>query len=122
MSVRLVLGSVAPVCLDLLDPVDPSTSICLLSVSLKISARTRSPDGLILLLSDAKQMDFAVVKLTGGKVTLSADLGKGPTSVTSPVSITDGHWHTVGHMCEVTMGSPWGHSYVFTSVPVSGEC
>ncbi|XP_029698573.1 laminin subunit alpha-1 isoform X2 [Takifugu rubripes] len=65
------------------------------SVSLKISARTRSPDGLLLLLSDAKQMDFAVVKLAGGKVTLSADLGKGPTSVTSPVSITDGLWHTV---------------------------
>lgn len=67
----------------------------LLSVSLKLSARSRSQDGLILLLSDAKQMDFAVLKLMGGKVMLSADLGKGPTSITSPVAINDGQWHSV---------------------------
>lgn len=55
-----------------------------------------------------------MVKLTGGKVTLSADLGKGPASVTSPVSITDGHWHTVSLTC----GRPRPRvTCVFTSVP-----
>lgn len=68
----------------------------LLSLLVKLSVRSRVPDGLILLLSDAKQMDFVVLKLTGGKLALSADLGKGPASITSPVTSSDGQWHTVG--------------------------
>lgn len=67
----------------------------LLSLSVKLSVRSRAPDGLILLLSDAKQMDFVVLKLAGGRLALSADLGRGPASVTSPVPVSDGQWHTV---------------------------
>lgn len=67
----------------------------LLSLSLKLSVRSRVPDGLILLLSDAKQMDFVVLKMTGGKLMLSADLGRGPASITSPVTVSDGQWHAV---------------------------
>ncbi|XP_074549755.1 laminin subunit alpha-1 [Halichoeres trimaculatus] len=65
------------------------------SVSLKLSLRSRALNGLIVLLSDAKQNDFLVLKLTGGRLIMSADLGKGPASVTSSVAINDGEWHTV---------------------------
>uniref|UniRef100_H3D7M5 Laminin, alpha 1 n=1 Tax=Tetraodon nigroviridis TaxID=99883 RepID=H3D7M5_TETNG len=65
------------------------------SLSVRLSVRSRVPDGMILLLSDAKQMDFVVLKLTGGKLTLSADLGRGPASITSPVTVSDSQWHTV---------------------------
>lgn len=74
----------------------------LLSLSLKLSVRSRAPDGLILLLSDAKQMDFVVLKLTGGHLMLSADLGRGAASITSPVAVDDGHWHTVSPFCDLT--------------------
>lgn len=75
-------------------------SPCLLSVSLKLSLRSRAADGMILLLSDAKQMDFIVLRLTRGKVMMSADLGKGPASVTSSVAVNDGEWHAVSlHTC-----------------------
>lgn len=67
----------------------------LLSLSLKLSVRSRHADGLLVLVSDAKQMDFVVVKVTGGKLMLSADLGRGPASITSPVSVSDGRWHNV---------------------------
>lgn len=76
------------------DPNDPRR---LLSLAVKLSVRSRVPDGLILLLSDAKQMDFVVLKVAGGKLTLSADLGRGPASIASPVAVSDGHWHAVGH-------------------------
>lgn len=72
-----------------------------LSLSVKLSVRSRVPDGLILLLSDARQMDFVVLKLTGGKLVLTADLGKGPASITSPVTSSDGQWHTVSPPCDL---------------------
>ncbi|KAL6097440.1 lama1 [Pungitius sinensis] len=65
------------------------------SVSLRLSVRSRAREGLILLLSDSKQMDFVVLKLSGGRLMMSADLGKGSASVTSSVAIDDGEWHTV---------------------------
>ncbi|XP_044032400.1 laminin subunit alpha-1 isoform X1 [Siniperca chuatsi] len=65
------------------------------SVSVRLSVRSRALDGLILLLSDSKQMDFVVLRLTGGRLMMSADLGKGPASITSSVAINDGEWHTV---------------------------
>ncbi|XP_031733781.1 laminin subunit alpha-1-like [Anarrhichthys ocellatus] len=65
------------------------------SVSLRLSVRSRARDGLILLLSDSKQMDFVVLKLTAGRLVMSADLGKGPASIASSVAINDGEWHTV---------------------------
>ncbi|XP_047423850.1 laminin subunit alpha-1 [Mugil cephalus] len=65
------------------------------SLSVRLSVRSWALQGTILLLSDSKQMDFVVLRLTGGKVRLSADLGKGPTSITSSVAINDGQWHTV---------------------------
>nr|XP_046227110.1 laminin subunit alpha-1 [Scatophagus argus] len=65
------------------------------SVSVKLSIRSRAQDGLILLLSDSKQMDFIVLRLKEGRLMMSADLGKGPASVTSSVAINDGDWHTV---------------------------
>ncbi|XP_032407316.1 laminin subunit alpha-1 isoform X2 [Xiphophorus hellerii] len=64
------------------------------SVSVRLSVRSRALDGLMLLLSDAKQMDFVVLGLRGGRVRLSADLGKGPASVLS-TAVNDGHWHSV---------------------------
>ncbi|XP_014912106.1 laminin subunit alpha-1 isoform X1 [Poecilia latipinna] len=63
-------------------------------VSVRLSVRSRALDGLMLLLSDAKQMDFVVLGLRGGRVRLSADLGKGPASVLSAI-VNDGHWHSV---------------------------
>ncbi|KAM6908341.1 laminin subunit alpha-1 [Lycodopsis pacificus] len=65
------------------------------SVSLRLSVRSRARDGLMLLLSDFKQMDFIVLKLTAGRLVMSADLGKGPASIASSVAINDGEWHTV---------------------------
>ncbi|KAM4718072.1 laminin subunit alpha-1 isoform 2-T2 [Anableps anableps] len=64
------------------------------SVSVRLSVRSWALDGLMLLLSDSKQMDFVVLSLKGGMVRLSADLGKGPAAVLS-AAINDGHWHTV---------------------------
>ncbi|XP_068604397.1 laminin subunit alpha-1 [Brachionichthys hirsutus] len=69
------------------------------SLSVKLSLRSRALDGMILLLSDAKQMDFTVLRLMGGKLMMSADLGKGPASVTSSVAVNDGEWHAVS--CEL---------------------
>ncbi|XP_028290565.1 laminin subunit alpha-1 isoform X3 [Gouania willdenowi] len=65
------------------------------SVSLTVSLRTRSDQSLVVLLSDSKLMDFVLVRLKRGRVLVSADLGKGPASVSSPVPVNDGHWHTV---------------------------
>ncbi|XP_073344237.1 laminin subunit alpha-1 [Pagrus major] len=65
------------------------------SVSLRLSVRSRAQGGLILLLTDSKQMDFIVLRLTGGRLMMSADLGKGPASITSSITINDGEWHTV---------------------------
>ncbi|TDG95841.1 hypothetical protein EPR50_G00244710 [Perca flavescens] len=65
------------------------------SVSLKLSVRSRALDGLLLLLSDSKQMDFVVLRLTAGRLMMSADLGRGPASITSSVAVNDGEWHAV---------------------------
>ncbi|XP_076577630.1 laminin subunit alpha-1 [Chaetodon auriga] len=65
------------------------------SVSVRLLVRSRALDGLILLLSDSKQMDFIVLRLMGGRLMMSADLGKGPASITSSVTINDGEWHAV---------------------------
>ncbi|XP_067434354.1 laminin subunit alpha-1 [Thunnus thynnus] len=65
------------------------------SVSLRLSVRSRAQDGLLLLLSDSNQMDHAILRLAAGRLLMSADLGKGPASVTSSVVINDGEWHTV---------------------------
>ncbi|XP_069033643.1 laminin subunit alpha-1 [Embiotoca jacksoni] len=65
------------------------------SVLVRLSVRSLALDGLLLLLSDSKQMDFVVLRLMGGRVKLSADLGKGPASTTSSITVNDGEWHTV---------------------------
>uniref|UniRef100_A0A3B4ARG9 Laminin subunit alpha-1 n=1 Tax=Periophthalmus magnuspinnatus TaxID=409849 RepID=A0A3B4ARG9_9GOBI len=65
------------------------------SLSIRISFRTWAADGLLLLMSSKNQMDFAVLRLVGGHMVLSADLGKGPASVTSSRLVNDGNWHTV---------------------------
>ncbi|KAK7893588.1 hypothetical protein WMY93_022740 [Mugilogobius chulae] len=65
------------------------------SLSMRISFRTWAVDGLLLLMSSKNQMDFAVLRLVGGRLELSADLGKGPASVTSSHLVNDGNWHTV---------------------------
>ncbi|KAM8822118.1 laminin subunit alpha-1 isoform 2-T2 [Synchiropus picturatus] len=65
------------------------------SVLLQMSVRTRAEDGLMLLLSDSKHMDQFLLGLKAGKPLLSVDLGRGPTSVTSPVHVNDGQWHVV---------------------------
>ncbi|XP_070709007.1 laminin subunit alpha-1 [Pempheris klunzingeri] len=65
------------------------------SVSLRLAVRSRGLDGLLLLFSDSKQTDFIVLRLAGGRLIMSADLGKGPASVTTSVAINDGEWHTV---------------------------
>uniref|UniRef100_A0A672HAN2 Laminin G domain-containing protein n=1 Tax=Salarias fasciatus TaxID=181472 RepID=A0A672HAN2_SALFA len=62
---------------------------------LRLSVRSWAEDGLILVLSDSKQMDFVAVGLRRGRVLLSVDLGKGPSSVTSSVPVNDGQWHAV---------------------------
>lgn len=65
------------------------------SASVRLSVRSRALDGLILLLSDSKHMDFIVLRLTGGRLRMSADLGKGPASITWSVAVNDGQWHNV---------------------------
>ncbi|XP_026035470.1 laminin subunit alpha-1 isoform X1 [Astatotilapia calliptera] len=65
------------------------------SVSVRLLVRSWALDGLILLLSDSKQMDFVVLSLKGGRLMMSADLGKGPASITSSVAVNNGEWHTV---------------------------
>ncbi|MEQ2189164.1 hypothetical protein GOODEAATRI_022427, partial [Goodea atripinnis] len=66
-----------------------------ISVSVRMSVRSQALDGLMFLLSDSKQMDFVVLSLKGGRVMLSADLGKGPSSIVSSVAVSDGRWHIV---------------------------
>ncbi|XP_053198733.1 laminin subunit alpha-1 [Scomber japonicus] len=65
------------------------------SVSLRVGVRTRARDGLIFLVSDGRLNDHAVLRLAGGRLLMSADLGRGPASVTSTVAVNDGEWHTV---------------------------
>uniref|UniRef100_UPI0037E85A5F laminin subunit alpha-1 n=1 Tax=Semicossyphus pulcher TaxID=241346 RepID=UPI0037E85A5F len=65
------------------------------NVSVRLSVRSRALNGLIFLLSDAKQNDFIILRLRGGRLMMSANLGKGPASITSSVPINDGAWHTV---------------------------
>ncbi|XP_058485060.1 laminin subunit alpha-1 isoform X1 [Solea solea] len=65
------------------------------SLSVRLSVRTRASDGSILILTDSKHMDFIILRLTGGRLMMSADLGKGPASITSSVVVNDGHWHDV---------------------------
>lgn len=65
------------------------------SVSVRLWVRSRALDGLLLLLADSKLMDLVVVWMAAGRVWLSADLGRGPASVTSTVAINDGQWHHV---------------------------
>ncbi|KAK2859738.1 hypothetical protein Q5P01_004358 [Channa striata] len=65
------------------------------SVSVRLLVRTRGQDGMILFLTDSKQMDFIMIRLTGGRIIMSADLGKGTASITSSVAINNGDWHTV---------------------------
>uniref|UniRef100_A0A3B4U454 Laminin G domain-containing protein n=1 Tax=Seriola dumerili TaxID=41447 RepID=A0A3B4U454_SERDU len=101
--VSVVSVSVVPVCyvccvasllcLSLLCPL--RCVVLVLSVSVKMLIRSRALDGLILLLSDSKHMDFIVLRLMGGRLSMSADMGKGPASITSSVIISDGEWHTV---------------------------
>lgn len=76
---------------------DCVVSLLVFSVSLRLSVRSRALDGLILLLSDSKQMDFIVLRLTGGRLMMSADLGKGPASIASSVAVNDGEWHAVSN-------------------------
>ncbi|XP_033982773.1 laminin subunit alpha-1-like [Trematomus bernacchii] len=40
-------------------------------------------------------MDFIVLRMTGGRLVLSADLGRGPASCTSSGTVNDGEWHMV---------------------------
>ncbi|XP_029935743.1 laminin subunit alpha-1 [Myripristis murdjan] len=63
------------------------------SLQVRLSLRTLSRDGLLLLSSS--QMDYAVLRLAAGRLLMSADLGKGSASVTSSVAVNDGQWHTV---------------------------
>ncbi|XP_077592476.1 laminin subunit alpha-1 [Stigmatopora nigra] len=65
------------------------------SVSLRLSLRTRARDGLLLLLSDERRADFAVLQLVGGRALVSADLGKGVATAVSSLPLDDGKWHTV---------------------------
>uniref|UniRef100_A0A8D0CXN5 Laminin subunit alpha-1 n=1 Tax=Sander lucioperca TaxID=283035 RepID=A0A8D0CXN5_SANLU len=65
------------------------------NVSLRLSVRSRALDGLLLLLSDSKQMDFVVLRLSAGRLMMSADLGRGAASITSSVIVNDGEWHAV---------------------------
>nr|XP_057915603.1 laminin subunit alpha-1 isoform X1 [Doryrhamphus excisus] len=65
------------------------------SVSIRLSVRSRAQDGLMLLLSDANQMDFAILRLAAGRLLMSADLGKGAATAASSAVINDGKWHTV---------------------------
>ncbi|XP_077410965.1 laminin subunit alpha-1 [Vanacampus margaritifer] len=75
------------------------------SVSLRLSLRTRAQDGLLLLLSDANQMDFAILRLAAGRALMSADLGKGAATAASSVAVNDGKWHTV--TADVSRRSVW---------------
>ncbi|KAM3860333.1 laminin subunit alpha-1 [Diretmus argenteus] len=65
------------------------------SVSVVMSVRTLSVDGLLLLLAHSNHMDYFVLRVSGGKLLLSVDLGRGSTSVASSVAVNDGQWHTV---------------------------
>uniref|UniRef100_A0A3P8WGE8 Laminin subunit alpha-1 n=1 Tax=Cynoglossus semilaevis TaxID=244447 RepID=A0A3P8WGE8_CYNSE len=73
--------------------IDPNT--VRKSVSIRLSVRSRGSNGAILTLTDSKHMDFVVIRLTAGKLMMSADLGRGPASVTSSVAVNDGEWHNV---------------------------
>lgn len=82
-------------CVSFLFGVDVLLSLFYHSVSVKLSIRSQAQDGMILLLSDSKHMDFMILRMTRGKLIMSADLGKGPATITSSVAVNDGDWHTV---------------------------
>uniref|UniRef100_A0A8D3CGP1 Laminin, alpha 1 n=1 Tax=Scophthalmus maximus TaxID=52904 RepID=A0A8D3CGP1_SCOMX len=86
---HLVVGRASQQLIHMTFIINPNT------VSVRLSVRSRASDGLILLLSDSKHMDFILLRLTGGRLMMSADLGKGPASISSSVAINDGDWHSV---------------------------
>lgn len=85
------------------------------SLSARLWVRSRALEGLLLLLADSKMMDLVVVRLAAGKVWLSADLGRGPASVTSSVAINDGQWHHVS-VRQLSAGRPRASFYSVTDV------
>uniref|UniRef100_A0A4W6EDC8 Laminin subunit alpha-1 n=1 Tax=Lates calcarifer TaxID=8187 RepID=A0A4W6EDC8_LATCA len=91
------------------------------SVLMRLSVRSWALDGLILLLSDSKHTDFIVLTLTGGKLVMSADLGKGPASVTSSVAVNDGAWHAVSAEVSRRLVSISVDGSSPDSVPVKGN-
>lgn len=83
-----------------------SQQVCVfVSVSARLWVRSLALDGLLLLLADSKLMDLVVVRMAAGRVWLSADLGRGPASVTSSVAINDGQWHHVSFR-QLSAGCP----------------
>ncbi|XP_054863033.1 laminin subunit alpha-1 isoform X2 [Amphiprion ocellaris] len=88
---------------------------------LRLSVRSWALDGIVLLLSDSKQMDFVVLRLNGGRVMMSADLGKGPASITSSVAVNDGKWHIVSVEVSRRLVSVSVDGLSPESVPVKGN-
>ncbi|KAM9775357.1 laminin subunit alpha-1 isoform 2-T2 [Syngnathus typhle] len=64
-------------------------------VSVRLSLRTRAQNGLLLLLTDDNQLNFAVLRLATGRALILANLGKGVATVASSVAVNDGKWHTI---------------------------
>lgn len=62
---------------------------------MRLVLRSHGLEGVIILLSDSKLMDFVALSLKEGSVSLSADFGKGPVSIASSLVINDGEWHDV---------------------------
>ncbi|XP_030623498.1 laminin subunit alpha-1 [Chanos chanos] len=65
------------------------------SFTVKLSVRTFASSGILYYMANANQQDYAILQLQGGRLVFSCDLGRGPASVTSPMSINNGLWHTV---------------------------
>lgn len=69
----------------------------LCSFRIELSIRTLAHSGILYYMANANQQDYAVLKLLGGRLLFSCDLGKGPAITTSHTHISDGQWHTVSY-------------------------
>lgn len=62
---------------------------------LYLEVRPASADGLILLNTQLGGPDFIAIAMRGGRVELWYDLGQGPVSIVSTVSLSLEEWHSI---------------------------